>query len=85
VGAANANETAERYFIESLAIARREATRSWELRTAVSLARLWCTQNRAKEARAVVSEVYRIFGEGLDTADLRAARALLEEADIITN
>jgi predicted ATPase len=85
VGAANASETAERYFIESLAIARREATRSWELRTAVSLARLWCTRNRAEEARAVVSEVYRIFEEGLDTADLRAARALLEEADIITN
>jgi predicted ATPase/DNA-binding winged helix-turn-helix (wHTH) protein len=85
VRAANASEMAEKYFIDSLSIARREATRSWELRTAVSLARLWCTQSRGKEARAIVSEVYRTFEEGANTVDLQAARALLDESDSVTN
>ena len=52
---------------------------SWELRTATSLARMWRDQGRNKEAADLLAPVYNRFTEGFDTADLNAARALLNE------
>jgi len=52
---------------------------SWELRAATSLARLWHEQGRTTEARALLMPVYDRFTEGFDTADLRAARGLIDE------
>jgi predicted ATPase/DNA-binding winged helix-turn-helix (wHTH) protein len=84
-GVAGASEMAERHFMESLFAAKKNGARSWELRTAISLARLWCTQNRAKEARAVLFDAYKMFDEGFDTADLVAARTLLEKVDSVVH
>jgi predicted ATPase len=78
-GVAGAGEMAEQHFMESLVAAKKSGARSWELRTAVSLARLWCTQKRTNEARAVLFEAYKMFDEGFDTFDLVAARTLLEK------
>jgi predicted ATPase len=75
---AGAAEIAEKRFKESLSIARRHGTRSWELRTAISLARLWCSQNRVEEAFAMLRESYDMFDEGFDTEDLRTAREMVE-------
>jgi predicted ATPase len=72
-----AGETAEAAFREALEIARRQRAKSFELRAATSLSRLWAGQGREKDARALLSDVYGWFTEGLDTADLREAKALL--------
>jgi predicted ATPase len=69
---------AERCFQQALAIARRRQAKSWELRAAVSLSRLWQRQGRLATAYTVLAEVYSGFTEGLDTADLRAAKTLLD-------
>jgi predicted ATPase/DNA-binding winged helix-turn-helix (wHTH) protein len=71
-------EAAEAHFLNSLKWAREQETLSWELRAATSLARLWRDQNRREEARRLLAPVYRRFKEGLDTADVTAARSLLE-------
>jgi predicted ATPase len=73
----NASE-AEACFQQALALARRQQTQSWELRAAMSLARLWQRQGKRAEARALLAETYGWFTEGFDTADLRDAKALLE-------
>jgi predicted ATPase len=70
---------AERAFREAIALSRSQSTRSWELRAAMSLGRLLVRQDRRREARAMLVEVYQTFTEGFDTADLLDARALLEE------
>ena len=70
---------AEACFHHALAIARRQEAKSWELRAAMSLARLWRQQGQRAEARALLAPVYGWFTEGFDTADLREAKALLEE------
>jgi predicted ATPase len=62
----------------ALAIARRQQTRSLELRAAMSLARLWQQQGKRAEARALLAPVYDWFTEGFGTADLQEARMLLE-------
>ena len=59
-------------------MARQQQAKSWELRAAVSLARLWQQQGQQAEARALLMPVYGWFTEGLDTADLQEARALLD-------
>jgi class 3 adenylate cyclase/predicted ATPase len=64
---------------QSLAIARRQKAKSWELRTATTYARWLRDQGRGVEARALLQPVYEWFTEGFDTRDLKAARALLEE------
>jgi predicted ATPase len=64
---------------QALDIARRQQTRSWELRAATSLARLWQPQDKRAEAHAFLAPIYGWFTEGFDTADLQDARALLEE------
>jgi len=69
---------AEACFQQALAIARRQQAKSWELRAAMSLARLWQGQGKRAAARQLLAEVYGWFTEGFDTADLQEARALLE-------
>jgi adenylate cyclase len=70
---------AEACFQQALAITRRQQARSWELRTAISLSRLWQQQGRRAEAYELLAPLYGWFTEGLDTADLQDAKALLEE------
>ncbi len=70
---------AESYFQEALAIARRQGAKSWELRAALSLSELWCTQDRYREAYNLLRPIYMWFSEGFDTKDLRQARTLLEK------
>jgi predicted ATPase len=70
---------AEAAFREALAVARRHSAKSWELRAATSLARLWHGQGRKQEARALLAPVYDWFTEGFDTRDLKDAKALLDE------
>jgi class 3 adenylate cyclase len=70
---------AEKSFRLALDIARRQQAKSWELRTATSLARLMRDTNRRDEARTILAEVYGWFTEGFDTPDLKDAKALLQE------
>jgi predicted ATPase len=69
---------AERCLQRSLAVARKQGARFWELRAAVSLARLWRNQGRHDEARHVLGPVYGWFTEGFDTPDLKEAKELLD-------
>jgi DNA-binding winged helix-turn-helix (wHTH) protein/predicted ATPase len=70
---------AQAYFERALAIARSQQTRSWELRAAMSLARLWRDRGRRDEARDLLAPIYGWFSQGFDTLDLMQAKALLEE------
>jgi tetratricopeptide (TPR) repeat protein len=70
---------AETQFRRSLDIARQQAALSWELRAATSLARLWQDQKRMRDAHDLLASVYGQFTEGFETADLVAARLLLNE------
>jgi predicted ATPase len=69
----------EACFRQALAIARRQQAKSWELRAALSLSRLRQQQGKCDEARELLAPIYGWFTEGLDTADLQEAKALLEE------
>jgi class 3 adenylate cyclase/predicted ATPase len=69
---------AEACFREAFDIASHQGAKLWELRAAMSLARLWQQQGKRAEARALLAPVYGWFTEGFDTADLQEARALLE-------
>jgi tetratricopeptide (TPR) repeat protein len=74
------DETAsEDCYLQSLNVARRQSARFWELRAAMSMARLWRDQSKRDEARDLLAPVYGWFTEGFDTLDLRDAKALLEE------
>ena len=70
---------AETAIEQSIAIARRQNAKSWELRGAMSLARLRRQQGRPQEAAALLAPIYAWFTEGFDTADLREAKALLDQ------
>jgi predicted ATPase len=70
---------AEACFQPALAIARRQQAKSWELRAAMSLGRLWQQQAKRDEARELLAPIYGWFTEGFDTADLQETKALLEE------
>ena len=70
---------AETHFQCALAVARQQQAKSWELRAAMSLARLWRDQGKVQEARELLAPVYGWFTEGFDTRDLKEAKALLEE------
>jgi predicted ATPase len=72
-------EKAEAYFGRALAVARRQQAKSWELRAATSMARLWRDQGKRNEARDLLAPVYGWFTEGFDTRDLKEAKALLDE------
>jgi predicted ATPase len=70
---------AESCFRTAIEGARHKSARSWELRATTSLARLLRDTNRRSEAREMLAEIYGWFTEGFDTADLKDAKALLEE------
>jgi tetratricopeptide (TPR) repeat protein len=78
-GHARDEEEIEGCFRKAIEVARRQEARSWELRATMSLSRLLATQGRREEARMMLAEIYNWFTEGLDTADLKDAKALLEE------
>jgi len=70
---------AEACFQQALTVARRQQAKSWELRAATSLARLWQQQGKRQEAHDLLASVYGWFTEGFDTADLIEAKALSDE------
>jgi predicted ATPase/class 3 adenylate cyclase len=70
---------AETYFERALTVARKQQAKSWELRAAMSMARLWRDQGKRDEARDLLAPVYGWFTEGFDTLDLKEAKALLDE------
>jgi predicted ATPase len=70
---------AEAYFERALAIARAQQAKSWELRAAMSMARLWRDHGKRNEARKLLAPVYGWFTEGFETRDLKEAKALLDE------
>jgi class 3 adenylate cyclase/predicted ATPase len=72
-------EKVEKYFDRALAVARAQQAKSWELRAAMSMARLWRSQGKPQQARELLAPVYGWFTEGFDTRDLKEAKALLDE------
>jgi len=74
-----AEADAETEFRHAIAIAHQQEAKLWELRSAVSLARLWRDQDRGDEARGLLAPVYGWFDEGFDIRDLKESKALLEE------
>jgi class 3 adenylate cyclase/tetratricopeptide (TPR) repeat protein len=72
---------AQECFLRGIAVAREQNAKSWELRAALSLARLWRDQEKRTQARALLSPIYDFFTEGFHTPDLEEARALLESLE----
>jgi len=70
---------AEAYFEQALSVARSQKAKSFELRAAMSMARLWRAQRKRKKARDLLTPVYKWFNEGFDTLDLMGANALLRD------
>jgi predicted ATPase len=70
---------AETWLQRALTVAHRQEAKSLELRAAMSLAKLWQSQNKRKDAYDLLAPVYNWFTEGFDTADLKDAKALLDE------
>jgi predicted ATPase/class 3 adenylate cyclase len=75
-------EEGEGLLIESLEIARRQQALCWELRTSCDLGRLWQEQGRSKEALQLLHTIYGRFTEGIETSDLRHAKALIERLNV---
>jgi predicted ATPase len=73
---------AQHCFERTIEIARRQSAKSWELRATMSLARLLAKQGRRDEARMMLADIYGWFTEGFDTADLKDAKALLDELSV---
>ena len=73
------HRSAEESFSKAIEIARRQQAKSLELRAVMSLSRLWQSQGKREQARQPLAEIYGWFTEGFDTADLKAAKALLDE------
>jgi len=69
----------EAIFLDSLQVARDHKAKSYELRTATSLAKLWQSQDREPEARKLITPIFEWFTEGFDTVDLKAAKMLVEQ------
>jgi predicted ATPase len=72
-------QKAQAYFERALDVAREQQAKSWELRAAMSMARLWRDQGKRDEARELLAPVYGWFTEGFDTRDLKEAKVLLEQ------
>ena len=72
----------EMYFNRALDVARQQQAKSWELRAAMSMARLWRDQGKRDEARDLLAPIYGWFTEGFDTRDLKEAKALLDELSL---
>ena len=73
---------AQSCFERAIEIARKQSAKSWELRATTSLARFLAKQGRRDEARTMLTEIYNWFTEGFDTADLKDAKALLDELSV---
>jgi predicted ATPase len=73
---------AEHCFQQAISIAQSQQAKSWELRAATSLTRLWQQQGKRQEAHDLLAPVYGWFTEGFDTADLQDAKALLNELGV---
>jgi predicted ATPase len=73
---------AQAYFERALSVARAQQAKSWELRAAMSMARLWRDQGKRDAARKLLAPVYGWFTEGFDTLDLKEAKALLDELHV---
>jgi predicted ATPase len=73
---------AETCFHHALDVARRQQAKSWELRAATSLARLWQSQGKGQDAYDLLAPVYGWFTEGFDTADLQEAKTLLGKLSV---
>jgi predicted ATPase len=73
------DSAAQKHFERALAVARQQQAKSWELRAAMSLARLWRDQCKVQQARELLAPVYGWFTEGFNTRDLKEAKVLLEE------
>jgi predicted ATPase len=69
----------ESCFLKAIEIARKQEARSLELRATMSLSRLWASEGKRKEARAMLEKIFGWFTEGFDTADLQEARELLDD------
>ena len=69
----------EAYLERALAVARKQQAKSWELRAAMSMARLWRDQGKRHEARDLLAPVYGWFTEGFDTLDLKEAKDLVND------
>ena len=69
---------AEAYFERALSVARTQQAKSWELRAAMSMARLWRGQGNPQQARELLAPIYGWFTEGFDTLDLKEAKVLLD-------
>src|SRR5262249_30704897 len=76
--AADNQSEAEASFHHAISVARSQQAKSWELRAATSLARLWQQQGKHEEAHDLLAPVYHWFTEGFETADLQDAKALLD-------
>jgi uncharacterized protein len=72
---------AESALLEAIAIAQRQRAKSFELRAAMGVSRLWARQGKTRDAHALLAELYAWFTEGFDTTDLQDARALLDELE----
>ena len=72
-------EDAEECFHKAIEVARQQSAKSLELRAATSLAQLWQQQGKTAEARDLLTPIYDWFTEGFDTADLKEAKALLDQ------
>ena len=72
-------QMAHQIFQQALTVARRQQAKSWELRAATSLSRLWQQQGKRAAARQLLAPIYGWFTEGFDTADLKDAKALLNQ------
>ena len=70
---------AEACLLKSIDVARRQEAKSWELRTAIDLSRLWQSQGKKEEAYSLLANIYNWFTEGFDTPDLVEAHNLLAE------
>jgi len=73
--------SAEQCFSQALKLARQQGAPFWELRNALSLARLWVGQDRKTEARQILEPAYGAFTEGFQIADVREAKKLLDRLD----
>jgi predicted ATPase len=72
---------AEACFQHAISVAQNQSAKSWELRAATSLARLWQQHGKRQEAYDLLAPVYNWFTEGFDTADLQDAKALLQDLE----
>jgi predicted ATPase len=70
---------AEAHFDRALVVARQQQAKSWELRAAMSMARLWRDQGKRTEARELLAPIYGWFSEGFDTRDLKEGKELLDD------